>query len=144
MVQGIRIFPGGSDSKSVCLQCRRPGFNPWVGKIPWRRKWHPTPVFLPGKFHGRRSLAGYVQSMGLQKQMRLSTAARCSTLAQNGGLLRVRSHVHCHSNDRLWSPPVFDFHCSLFSVSPCLSCPPGSGLQHTSQIPAFPAQASPL
>ena len=34
-------------------------FNPWVGKIPWRRKWQPTLVFLPGKSHGRRSLAGY-------------------------------------------------------------------------------------
>ena len=41
------------------LQCRRPGFNPWVGKIPWRRKWQPTPVLLPGKFHGLRSLVGY-------------------------------------------------------------------------------------
>ena len=35
------------------------GFNLWVGKIPWRRKWQPTPVFLPGKSHGQRSLAGY-------------------------------------------------------------------------------------
>ena len=34
-------------------------FNPWVGKIPWRRKWQPTPVFLPGKSHGQRSLVGY-------------------------------------------------------------------------------------
>ena len=34
-------------------------FNPWVGRILWRRKWHPTPVFLPGKFRGQRSLAGY-------------------------------------------------------------------------------------
>ena len=33
--------------------------HPWVGKIPWRRKWQPTPVLLPGKFHGRRSLVGY-------------------------------------------------------------------------------------
>ena len=33
--------------------------NPWVGKIPWRRKWQPTPVFLPGEFHGQRSLVGY-------------------------------------------------------------------------------------
>ena len=40
-------------------QCGRPGFNPWVGKISWRRKWQPTPVFLPGKTHGRRSLIGY-------------------------------------------------------------------------------------
>ena len=37
---------------------RRPGFDPWVGKIPWRRAWQPTPVFLPGKFHGQRNLAG--------------------------------------------------------------------------------------
>ena len=51
--------PGGLDSKRVCLQCRRPGFNPWVGKIPWRRKWQPISVFLPGKSHGRRSLVSY-------------------------------------------------------------------------------------
>ena len=44
---------------SVCLQCRRPGFDPWVRKIPWRRKWQPTPVLLPGKSHGQRSLVGY-------------------------------------------------------------------------------------
>ena len=41
------------------LQCGRPGFDPWVRKIPWRRKWQPTPVFLPGESHGRRSLVGY-------------------------------------------------------------------------------------
>ena len=41
------------------LQCERPGFNPWVRNIPWRRAWQPTAVFLPGKSHGQRSLAGY-------------------------------------------------------------------------------------
>ena len=40
-------------------KCGRPGFNLWVGKIPWRRKWQPTPVLLPGKSHGRRILVGY-------------------------------------------------------------------------------------
>ena len=44
---------------NVCLQCGRPGFDPWVEKIPWRKKWQPTPVLLPGKFHGRRMLVGY-------------------------------------------------------------------------------------
>ena len=39
--------------------CRGPRFNPWVGKIPWRRKWLPTPVVLPGELHGQRSLVGY-------------------------------------------------------------------------------------
>jgi len=43
---------------SAC-QCRRHGLNPWVRKIPWRRNWQPTPVFLSGKFHGQRSLVGY-------------------------------------------------------------------------------------
>ena len=45
--------------QSVCLQFRRPRFDPWVRKIPWRRKWQPTPVLLPGKSHGQRSLVGY-------------------------------------------------------------------------------------
>ena len=44
---------------SICLQCGRPGFDPWVGKISWRRKWQPTPVLLPGKSHRQRSLVGY-------------------------------------------------------------------------------------
>ena len=47
-------FLGGSDGKdSPAMQ------DPWVGKIPWRRKWQPTPVIFPGEFHGQRNLAGY-------------------------------------------------------------------------------------
>ena len=42
--------------ESTC-QCRRHRFDPWVGKIPWRREWQPTPVMLPGKSHGQKSLA---------------------------------------------------------------------------------------
>ena len=49
-------FPGGSVVKN--LQYRRPGFDPWVGKIPWGRAWQPTPVLLPGEFLGQRSLVG--------------------------------------------------------------------------------------
>ena len=37
----------------------RPSFDPWVGKIPWRREWQPASVFLPGESHGQRSLVGY-------------------------------------------------------------------------------------
>ena len=47
-----------SGKESTC-QCRRLEFNPSSRKIPWRRKWQPTLVFLPGKFHEQRSLAGY-------------------------------------------------------------------------------------
>ena len=54
--------PGGESGKEPTYQCRRHKrlrFDPWVGKAPWIRAWHPTPVFLPGGFHGQRSLAGY-------------------------------------------------------------------------------------
>ena len=55
-------FPGGSDSKeSAC----NTGDLGWVGKIPWRREWLPTPVILPGEFHEQRSLVGY-SPWGLQ------------------------------------------------------------------------------
>ena len=55
-------FPNGSVDKELACQYRRHrscGFDLWVRKIPWRRKWQPTPVFLPGKSHGQKSLAGY-------------------------------------------------------------------------------------
>ena len=56
-------FPGGTTSgKEPACQCRRHkrrGFDPQVGKIPWRRAWQPTPAFLPGESHRQRSLAGY-------------------------------------------------------------------------------------
>ena len=53
---------GGAGGKEPACQRRRQerrSFNPWVGKIPWRRAWPPTPVFLPGESHGQRSLAGH-------------------------------------------------------------------------------------
>ena len=53
-------FPGGSVVKKLPVSAGDTGdmVQSWVGKIPWRRKWQPTPVFLPGKFHGQRSLVG--------------------------------------------------------------------------------------
>ena len=62
-VGGLRRgLPGWLNGKEPACQCRRHrryDFHPWVGKTPWKRKWQPTPVFLPGKFHGQKSLAGY-------------------------------------------------------------------------------------
>jgi len=51
-------LPRWRGKQSTC-QCRRCDFYPWVRKISWRRKWQPTPVFLPAESHGQRSLAGY-------------------------------------------------------------------------------------
>ena len=64
MLQPLSLlgFPGGSSGKEPTCQCRRferCRFNSWVGKIPWRRAWQPTLVFLPGESHGQRSLVGY-------------------------------------------------------------------------------------
>ena len=42
----------------ICLQCRRPGFDLWIGRIPWRREWQHSPVFFPGESHGQRSQEG--------------------------------------------------------------------------------------
>ena len=53
----IHRFPGGSVVKNLSANAVR--FNPWVGKIPRKRKWQPPPVFLPGKTHEERSLVGY-------------------------------------------------------------------------------------
>ena len=59
---------GGSGASQVVLVVKnlpadagdmRHRFDAWVGKIPWRRAWQPTPVFLPGESHGQRSLVGY-------------------------------------------------------------------------------------
>ena len=52
-------WPSGKESNCQCRRCKGHGFDPCVGKIPWRRKWQPTPIFLPGKLHRLRSLAGY-------------------------------------------------------------------------------------
>ena len=55
-------FPGGASGKESASQSRRHErhkFNPGVGKMPWSKKWKPTPLLMPGKFHGQRSLAGY-------------------------------------------------------------------------------------
>ena len=58
-----------SGTESLCQYRRRkrPGFHPWVGKIPWSSKWQPAPVFLPGKPHGQGSLAGYGPRGGQEK-----------------------------------------------------------------------------
>ena len=64
-VHELMDFPGGPSGKEPACKCRRRKrcqrhrFDPWVRKIPWRRAWQLTPVFLPGKSHGQRSLGGY-------------------------------------------------------------------------------------
>ena len=80
--------PGGSASKEPtckCRRCKKRGFNPWVRKTLWRRKWQLAPVFLPGEFHGQKSPVGYI-AHGLGSQSRTRA--------------RARAHTHTHTHTR--------------------------------------------
>ena len=73
MLKDHQGLPWWLSSKESACQCKRPkrgGFSPWVGKIPWRRAWKTTPVFLPGESHGQRNPTGY----GPQARRELNTA----------------------------------------------------------------------
>ena len=66
---GFPRWCSGKESRCQCRRHKRRGFDPWVRKIPWRRKWQPTPVFLPGKSHGQRGLVGYSAWGGEESDM---------------------------------------------------------------------------
>ena len=75
-------FPGSSVGKESThndtgdrLQCKRPRFDPWVGKLPWIWKWQPTPVFLPGESLGERSLVGYSAALNMPANLENSAVA---------------------------------------------------------------------
>ena len=74
--------------KRIHLPSRKHGFNRWVRKIPWRRKWQPTSVLLPGKSHGQRSLAGY-------------SLWSCTRVRHNSARARYSFFVFCGSRRRL-------------------------------------------
>ena len=102
-------FPGGSDGK-----CGRPGFDPWVGKIFWRRAWQPTPVFLPGESHGQRSL----QDCSPWGRKELDTTEQLST-AHRLMMLSISSYAYWSFSYLLWrniysNPlPIFKLDCLL-------------------------------
>ena len=73
-------FPGGTRSKEPACQCwghRRHGFDPWAGKLTYKKKWQPIPVFLPGKLSRKRSLVG--QSLCGHKESQMTQATQLST-----------------------------------------------------------------
>ena len=90
-------FPAGAVGKESTCQCRRHKrcrFDSWIGKIPWRRKWQRTLVFLPGKFHGQRRRSGY-------------SPQGCKELDMTEHMhTRARTHTHTH-----------------FILEICINCP---------------------
>ena len=70
---GFPWWLSGKESACQCRRHKRCRFDPWVGNIPWRRKWQPSPLFLPGKSHGQRSLVVYSLWCGKRVRHDLAT-----------------------------------------------------------------------
>ena len=120
----------------------RLGFNPWVGKIPWRRKWHPTPVLLPGKSHGQRILVGCspwgrkesdttsdfpftFHFHALEKEMATHSSVlawRIPGVGEPGGLPSMGSHRvgHDWENELNWTKWVMMWSIILYAYWPSL------------------------
>ena len=128
-LQSLMGFPWWlSDNESTC-QCRRHSFDPWVGKIPWRRKWQPLPVFLPGKSLGQRSLVGYSlrsckrvrHNLGTrQQQIEFNSEAPLNNLPGSGWFHRLL-WAYCRSCSLSWKSGV----CGTADlwrtiISPCI------------------------
>ena len=89
------------NGKESTYQCRRCGFNPWVGKIPWRRKWQATPVFLAGKFQRQSNLVGF--SPQVCKRVDTTEQPRSKTLSaiKHIGFATITTiHLHVVSSSR--------------------------------------------
>ena len=115
-------FPRWLSVKEAACQCRRHrrcGFSPWVGKIPWRRKWQLTPVFLPRKFQGQRSLVGYSHRVA-KSQRQLSNWARCSNRDRN--IPQVGWVLHSPGTWLLF-PLWLGLLCAVFQGKPFLLVP---------------------
>ena len=96
-------FPGGTSGKEPSCQHERHkrwGLNPWIGNIPWRRAWQPTPVFLSGESHGQRSLVGYM----------VHRISKCQTWLKQ---------LCTHGIKTLWKLPVSILHMHGGHFQPC-------------------------
>ena len=88
-------FPGGTSGKEPACQCRgckRCMFDPHLGKIPWRKGWQPTPVFLPGESHGQRRLEGYSPQGPKELDMTEATVRAYAC---------THAHAHTHTSNLL-------------------------------------------
>ena len=98
----------GRESACQCRRHKRCGFHPWVGKIPWRRKWQPTPVLLPGKSHGWRSLGSYSHRVSKSQTRLSSTQTHVPSIVLSALpvlsllLLLLLLHVNAHKKPVRW------------------------------------------
>ena len=123
----IRGGAGGKESVCQCRRWKRCELNPWVWKIPWNRKWQPTPVFLPGEFHGQRSPRATVHGVTKSQTWWARTASRRQKLALGNMSAPTQPHPSCLA--LLLNPP-----CHPGSMnSPAFSMP-----ETNLPVPEFP------
>ena len=103
------------ESACQCRWCKRLGFDPWAGKIPWRREWQPAPGFLPGKFQGQWSLVGYTKgrtglstqthrwSIFIHNNRRISKAGAWAKLSKRRVYNRLRAEKPFESRVKQWT-----------------------------------------
>ena len=90
-------LPRWLSGKEAACQWRRHKFDPWVRKIPWKKKWQPTPTFLPGKSHEQRSLAGY-SPWSCKEQAIVHGVAKSQTRLSYWGY----TYILCHFIQGIW------------------------------------------
>ena len=113
---------GGKESACQCRTHERDRFRPWVRKISWGRKQQCTPVFLPGKSHGQRSLAGY-SPWGRKEEEQLSNEAHTQLLLQRPA----------GTEDAPSAPPCDSWGCCVSQLRTCAYTDPSSGSRHNTR-----------
>ena len=123
-------FPGGTSGKEPTCQCKRRkrlGFNLRVWKIPWRKAWQPSPVFLPGESHGQRSLTGHspwgCKESDTPEAMKLTRLMNDAALVP--GVQQSDSVIHAHASILFQILLPFRLLKSTEQRSPCYTVGPG-------------------
>ena len=91
----IRGFPAVASGREPACQCRRNRFDPWVGKIPWRRAWQSTAVFTPGESHGQRGLLGYGPQGGKESDRTEATDTCACGILGDGSTMERTEQEEC-------------------------------------------------
>ena len=122
----IPVFLGfacGSAGKESACKCGRPGFNPWVGKIPWRRKRLPTPVFWPGEFRGLYRSWGHKElDMTASFTLLCSSVSKFCLFCDPVDCSRPGSSIHGTSQARILESVslqlIYFIHITLYFLIP--------------------------
>ena len=121
MRKGHHLIPWWLSSKESACQCRKPELDSWLGKIPWRRKWQPTPVFLPGESHEQRDLVGYSprghKESDTTEQLNNNTSSSHSVFTHKTMTQRL-----CCLFDRITEDSVLKEELMIFKVFPKMYC----------------------